>query len=213
MSIRIVIADDHAVVAEGLRALIDAQDDMEVVGLAENGHEAVRQCLELHPSLIVMDLAMPELDGIEATRVVRKRCPGVRVVVLSMHGTGAHVRRALSAGADGYVLKGSIGRELLEAIRTVEAGRRYLSKPLADEMLDSLVFNSAEDPLSLLSVRESQVLKLIAEGHSSAAIGLKLSLSRKTVETYRSRMMEKLGIDDLAGLIKFAIQRGLVPLD
>ena len=200
-------------VAEGLRALIHAQADMEVVGLAANGHEAVRRTWQLTPSLVLMDIAMPEMNGIEATRIIRKRCPAVRVLMLSMHSTGAHVRRALSAGANGYVLKGSVGRELLAAIRTVEAGRRYLSGPLADEVLDLLASEPAHDPLTLLSARERQVLQLIAEGHSLVAIGIKLSLSRKTVETYRSRMMDKLRIQDLAGLIKFAIQHGVVTLE
>jgi DNA-binding NarL/FixJ family response regulator len=213
VTIRILIADDHAVVAEGLRALIDAQLDMEVVGLADNGREAVKQALEKKPDLVVMDNAMPEMNGIEAARIIRKTSADVHVVMLSMHSTGAHLHRALQAGANGYVLKQSVGRELVDAIRTVHAGRRYLSKPLADDLLDRLASDAPEDPLSRLSTRERQVLQLIAEGNSVVEVGDKLALSRKTVETYRSRMMEKLDLHDLASLIKFAIQHDLVSLD
>ena len=160
-----------------------------------------------------MDNAMPELNGIEATRVIRERGEQTRVVMLSMHSTSAYVHRALQAGASGYVLKESVGRELVDAIRTVHAGRRYLSKPLTDDLLDRLVSDVPEDQLSRLSARERQVLQMIAESHSIVDIAGKLSLSRKTVETYRERMMEKLDLHDIAGLIKFAIQHGVVSLD
>jgi DNA-binding NarL/FixJ family response regulator len=213
LTIRILIADDHAVVAEGLRVLIEAQGDMEVVGLAGDGREAVRQALEAKPDVVVMDNAMPELNGTEATRIIRKRCAHTRVVMLSMHSNSVHIQRALQAGAGGYVLKESVGRELVDAIRTVHAGRRYLSMPLTDKLLDRLMSDVPEDPLCRLSARERQVLQMIAEGKSVVEIAGKLSLSRKTVETYRERMMEKLALDDLAALIKFAIQQDVVSLD
>jgi DNA-binding NarL/FixJ family response regulator len=213
LTIRILIADDHTVVAEGLRALIEAQPDMKVVGLAGDGREALKQTLETKPDVVVMDNAMPELNGTEATRIIRKRCAQTRVVMLSMHSNSVHIQRALQAGAGGYVLKESVGRELVDAIRTVHAGRRYLSMPLTDKLLDRLMSDVAEDPLSRLSGRERQVLQMIAEGKSVVDIAGKLSLSRKTVETYRERMMEKLGLDDLAALIKFAIQQDVVSLD
>jgi DNA-binding NarL/FixJ family response regulator len=213
VTIRILIADDHTVVAEGLRALIEAQPDMKVVGLAGDGREALKQTLETKPDVVVMDNAMPELNGTEATRIIRKRCAQTRVVMLSMHSNSVHIQRALQAGAGGYVLKESVGRELVDAIRTVHAGRRYLSMPLTDKLLDRLMSDVAEDPLSRLSGRERQVLQMIAEGKSVVDIAGKLSLSRKTVETYRERMMEKLGLDDLAALIKFAIQQDVVSLD
>jgi DNA-binding NarL/FixJ family response regulator len=213
VTIRILIADDHAVVAEGLRSLIEAQCDMEVVGLAGNGREAVRHALEKKPDVVIMDNAMPELNGIEATRVISERGAYSRIVMLSMHSSSAYVHRALQAGARGYVLKQSVGRELVDAIRTVHAGRRYLSTRLADDMLDRLLSDVPEDPLSRLSARERQVLQMIAESHSTADIAGKLSLSRKTVETYRWRMMDKLGLHDVASLIKFAIQHGVVTLD
>jgi DNA-binding NarL/FixJ family response regulator len=186
---------------------------LRTASLAGNGREAVRQTLEKKPDVVVMDNAMPELNGIEAARAIRQRGEHTRVLMLSMHSTSAHVHRALQAGANGYVLKQSVGRELVDAIRSVHAGRRYLSKPLADDLLDRLVSDVPEDPLSRLSARERQVLQMIAEGNSVVDIAGKLSLSRKTVETYRERMMEKLGLHDVAGLIKFAIQHGVVSLD
>jgi two-component system response regulator NreC len=213
VKIKILIADDHAIVAEGLRSLINAQSDMEVIGLAQNGREAVRRTLETEPDLVVMDNAMPELNGIEAARIISRRSAHTRIVMLSMHSTSIHVHRALRAGVGGYVLKESVGRELLDAIRTVHAGRRYLSKPLADDLLDRLTSDAPEDLLSLLSDRERQVLQLIAEGHSIVDIASMLSLSRKTVETYRERMMEKLDLRDFASVIKFAIQHGVASLD
>jgi DNA-binding NarL/FixJ family response regulator len=213
VKIRILVADDHAVVAEGLRSLIEMQSDMEVVGLAVNGREAVRQTLEKKPDVVVMDNAMPELNGIEAAGMITGRSASTRVVMLSMHSNNVHVHRALQAGARGYVNKDSVGRELVDAIHAVHAGRRYLSKSLADEMLDRLVSDVPEDPLSRLSARERQVLQLIAEGNAVVDIATKLSLSRKTVDTYRERMMEKLGLGDFAGLVKFAIQHGVISLD
>jgi PAS domain S-box-containing protein len=139
VTIRILIADDHAIVAEGLQSLIEAQRDMKVVGLAGDGREAVRLTLEKKPDVVVMDNAMPELNGTEAVRIIRKRCAHTRVVMLSMHSSSAHIQHALQAGAGGYVLKASVGRELVDAIRTVHAGRRYLSTPLADNLLDRLM--------------------------------------------------------------------------
>jgi DNA-binding NarL/FixJ family response regulator len=213
VTIRILIADDHAVVAEGLRSLIETQPDLKVVSLAGDGREAVRQTLETQPDVVVMDNAMPELNGTEATRIIRKRCANTHVIMLSMHSNSVHIQRALQAGAGGYVLKQSVGRQLVDAIRAVHAGRRYLSMPLTDKLLDRLMSGIPEDPLSRLSARERQVLQMIAEGKSVVDIAGKLSLSRKTVETYRERMMEKLALDDFAALIKFAIQQDVVSLD
>jgi DNA-binding NarL/FixJ family response regulator len=195
MTIRILIADDHAVVAEGLRALINAQANMAVVGLAANGRDAVRQTIENRPNVVVLDYAMPELNGIEAARTIRKRFVNTRVLMLSMHSTSVHVHRALQAGVDGYVMKESVGREL------------------ADGLLEHLISDIPQDPLELLSSRERQVLQLIAEGSSVVKIAVKLSLSRKTVETYRQRMMDKLRLSDFAALVKFAIQHDVISLD
>jgi DNA-binding NarL/FixJ family response regulator len=214
MAIRILIADDHGVVAEGLRHLVSANPEMEVIGLAEDGREAVRAALETAPDNVLMDHAMPVLNGTEATRLIRSRSPHTRVIMLSMYSDAVHVYRALQAGAAGYVIKRSVAKEVVDAILAVHRGGRYLSKQLADIVLDHVVHRSApEDPLERLSSRERQVLQLLAEGHSVAEIAATLSLSPKTVETYRARMMEKLGIFDLAGLVRFAIQQGVTELD
>jgi DNA-binding NarL/FixJ family response regulator len=214
MAIRILIADDHGVVAEGLRHLVSAQPQMAVIGLAEDGREAVRSAVEMKPDIVLMDHAMPLLNGTEATRVIRERCGETRVVMLSMHSDAVHVYRALQAGATGYIIKKSVAKEVVDAIWTVYRGGRYLSKQLADIVIDLVVHRSVpDDPLERLSSRERQVLQLLAEGHSAADIAVALSLSPKTVETYRARMMEKLNIFDLAGLVRFAIQQGVTSLD
>ena len=214
MTIRVLIADDHAVVAEGLSYLIQAQPDMEVVGCVTDGRDAVRSAVLLRPDIVLMDIAMPELNGTEATHLICERGLDTRVVMLSMYSDPVHVCRALQAGASGYVVKKSVAKDLVEAIRTVHSGRRYLSRPLVDSVINEFVSKAAStEPLDSLSSRERQVLQMLAEGHAVTAIAEALSLSPKTVETYRARMMEKLGIRDLAGLVKFAIQRGVTSID
>jgi DNA-binding NarL/FixJ family response regulator len=214
MTITVFLADDHAVVRDGLRFLLEAQPDIKVVGDAANGREAVRRVVQLCPDVVVLDIAMPELNGIEAARGICRDCPSARIVILSMHSTAEHVFRALQAGALGYLLKESAGIELVNAVRAVHAGRRYLSRKISDTLIDDYVrHRQAESPLSRLSRREQQVLQLVVEGKSSAEIANTLSLSAKTVETYRSRLMSKLGIRDLPSLVKFAIQHGLTPLE
>ncbi len=213
MTIRILIADDHGVVAEGLKHLVEAQPDMQVVSLAVDGREAVRQARDLQPDVVLMDLSMPELNGADATRAILDRDPKCRVIVLSMYSEREYVRRALKAGAAGYVVKRSAAKEVVDAIRAVHAGQRYLSPRVADVVLDDYTGDGADDLLSKLSQREREVLQLLAEGHTGAQIAERLSLSQKTVETYRARLVEKLGIRDVAGLVRFAIQRGIVSLD
>jgi DNA-binding NarL/FixJ family response regulator len=210
--IRILIADDHGVVAEGLKSLVEAQTDMEVVGVVGDGREAVRLARDAQPDVIVMDLSMPELNGADATRAILQRDPRCRVIVLSMYAEREYVRRALKAGAAGYVVKRSAAKELVDAIRAVHAGQRYLSPRVADVVIDDYA-EERDDPLARLSAREREVLQLLAEGRTGAEIAQRLSLSQKTVETYRARLVEKLGIRDVAGLVRFAIQRGLVSLD
>ena len=213
MAIRVLIADDHAVVAEGLRHLIEAERDIEVVACVGDGRVAVQQARELQPDVISMDLSMPELNGADATRAILERDPRCRVIVLSMYAQREYVRRALKAGAAGYVVKRSAAKEVVEAIRAVHAGQRYLSSRVADVVLDDYSNEKQDDPLARLSAREREVLQLLAEGRTGAQIAERLSLSQKTVETYRARLVEKLGIRDLAGLVRFAIQKGLVSLD
>jgi DNA-binding NarL/FixJ family response regulator len=214
MTIRVLIADDHGIVAEGLRNLVEADPDMKVVGLVADGREAVRRAMEENPDVVVMDIAMPILNGSEATRMIRQRCPQTRVIMLSMYSDPVHVYRALRAGAVGYIAKKSVAKEVVDAIRTAHSGRLYLSGQLSESVIEHVMQkDAAEDPLLRLSSRERQVLQMLAEGHSIAKIAVTLSLSPKTVETYRSRMMEKLGIGDFASLIRFAIQHGLTSLD
>jgi DNA-binding NarL/FixJ family response regulator len=207
VTIRVLVADDHAVVAEGLQSLIDAQLDMKVVGLAGNGREAVRQTLETKPDVVVMDNAMPELNGTEAAWIITKKCAGTRVVMLSMHSSSVHIQHALEAGASGYVLKVSVGRELVDAIRAVHAGQRYLSTPLADDLLDGLM--SGSDPLERLSRREREVMELVVAGATSKEIAARLGISAASVDTYRSRLMAKLGTKDLPALVRLAIRHGI----
>lgn len=214
MTITVFIVDDHGVLAEGLRHLLASQPEMTVVGLAENGRDAVRSVVETCPDVVLMDHGMPLLNGTEATRLIRERCPGTRVIMLSMYSDAVHVYRALQAGATGYIVKKSVAKEVVEAIWAVHRGGRYMSRQLADSVIDHVVHRSApEDPLDRLSSRERQVLQLLAEGHSVAEIAATLSLSPKTVETYRARMMEKLGIYELAGLVRFAIRQGVTSLE
>ena len=212
MNIRVLLADDHRVITDGLRSLIDAQPDMKVVAIAADGLQAVRQSLEVKPDVVVIDQAMPEMNGTEAARLIRERNDAIRVVVLSMHSSAEHVERALQAGANGYVLKSSAGEELLGAIRAVHGGRRYLSGALAEGLVDRML-SGPGDPLAPLSARERQVLKMLADGFSVVGIATRLSLSRKTVETYRERLMEKLAVRDLPALVKFAIKHGIVELE
>jgi DNA-binding NarL/FixJ family response regulator len=213
MPIRILIADDHGVVAEGLKHLVQAESDMQVVAVVGDGREAVQQARDAQPDVVLMDLSMPELNGADATRAILQRDPKCRVIVLSMYAQREYVRRALKAGAAGYVVKRSAAKEVVEAIRAVHAGQRYLSPRVADVVLEDYSDDKQDDPLSRLSAREREVLQLLAEGRTGAEIAQRLSLSQKTVETYRARLVEKLGIRDLAGLVRFAIQRGLVSLD
>jgi len=212
--IRIVLADDHAVVRDGLRVLLQAQPDFEVVGDAANGREAMRLTQQLHPDVVVMDIAMPELNGIEATLQIHDVAPATQVLILSMHSTTEHIFRAVHAGARGYLLKDSAGAEVVDAVRVVHAGRRYLSPKIASTVIDDYISERQRaSPLDSLSRRERQILQLVAEGKSSAEAAAMLFLSPKTVDTYRSRMMQKLGIADVPSLVKFAIQHGVTQLD
>ena len=217
MAIRVFLADDHGVVRDGLRLLLEAQGDITVVGDAADGREAVRQVQELGPDVVVMDIAMPELNGIEATYQLREMCPAIQIVILSIHSATEHILRALRAGARGYLLKESAGTEVVEAVRAVHAGRRYLSQRISDTVIDGYLRQDPGDrvrsPLESLSPREREVLQLVVEGKTSAEIGKILFLSQKTVETYRSRLMQKVGINGLPGLVKFALQHGLIPLE
>jgi DNA-binding NarL/FixJ family response regulator len=214
MPITVLLADDHSIVRDGLRVLLEAEGDIQVVGGAANGVEAVRMVRELHPDVVVMDIAMPELNGTEATAQIHDISPTTEVLVLSMHSTAEHILRAFQAGAQGYVLKESAGPEVVAAVRSVHAGRRYLSQKIAGTVVDDYIRERrATTPLDGLSRRERQILQLIAEGKSTAETAKALFLSPKTVDTYRSRLMHKLGVDNFAALVRFAVQHGLTPLE
>ena len=209
MNLKVLLVDDHAVMREGLAALL-SRAGIDVIGTASNGREAVRLARELVPDAVVMDISMPDLNGIEAARQIRVRAPSVRVVMLSMHASREHVHQALAAGADGYVLKESAAAEVATAVRAVAAGRRYLSPSIEAAMLEA-GGSAARGPVESLSTRERQVLQLVVEGGSSAEIARTVHLSPKTVETYRSRLMKKLGVANVTALVKFAVQHGLTP--
>jgi DNA-binding NarL/FixJ family response regulator len=212
-AVTVFIADDHAIVRDGLVAHLSAQPDLTVVGTASDGRDAVTKVLQLAPQVAILDISMPELDGIEAARQIAAARPEVQLIILSMHGGAQHVFHALEAGVRGYLLKESAGREIIDAIRVVHSGRRYLSPKVAEIVTENVGTRSGATPLESLSRREREILKLVADGHSSAAIGAKLYLSPKTVDSYRSRMMQKLHLSDLAAVVKFAIQHGLTSLE
>jgi DNA-binding NarL/FixJ family response regulator len=210
MTVTVLLADDHAVVRDGLRALLET-GDLQVVAVAGNGREAVAEALRLKPDIVIMDIAMPELDGVEATRRIVEKCPETRVLILSMYLSAEHIYRALQAGAQGYVLKESAGEEVVEAIRTLRAGKRYLSHRITETVIDDYLREGANvSPLDSLSLRERDVLQLVVEGRTNAAIAQALSLSPKTVETYRARIMKKLKVRDTVELVKFSMRHGLI---
>jgi DNA-binding NarL/FixJ family response regulator len=210
--IRIVVVDDHGIVRDGVSALLDGHFHMKVIGSVANGRDAVLSAARLRPDVVVMDLVLPELSGIDATLRILAAFPLTRVVILSACDTSEHVFRALRAGARGYVLKEGAASELVQAVLTVIAGDRYLSPRLTGVVIDSILNDSVHaSPIDSLSQREREVLHLTVSGASSAEIGEKLSLSRKTVDTYRSRVMGKLGVPDLAGLIRFALAHAMAP--
>lgn len=211
--IRVLLADDHHIVREGLRALIEKQSDMEVVAEAENGRQALRLALELKPDVIVMDITMPDLNGIEVTRRIADEAPQVRVIALSMHSDRNFVNGMLRAGGSGYLLKDCASEELIESIRAVKSGRIYLSPAVTPMRVSEFVQLTRDVVLtanSALSVREREVLQKIAEGRSTRETADLLCISVKTVETHRKNIMEKLDLHTVPDLTKYAIRNGLI---
>src|ERR1700686_3930404 len=200
--LRILLADDHAMVRKGFRLILEAQPDMEIVGEAGNGREAIEEAERSHPDVIVMDVAMPELNGIEATRRLVASAPRTRVLALSMHKDSVYVREILRAGARGYLLKDSIDSDLVNAVRAVAKGEGYLSPAVSDAVLSDYR-KHVTDPLDLLTSREREVLQLIAEGKTNKEIATSLSLSVYTVEAHPGRVMGKLNLHSTAGLARF----------
>jgi two-component system, NarL family, response regulator NreC len=216
MKTRILLADDHQVIIDGLKALLSGEPDMEVVAQATDGLGVVPKVLEVAPEVLVVDVQMPGLNGLEVTRQVRERAPQTKVIVLSMHANDAYVVEALRNGAQGYVLKQAEARALVDAIRTVMSGQRYLSPPLSEEKLERWQRDAKAaplDPYDTLSTREREVLQLAAEGLTSAEIGDRLSIGKRTVETHRANLQRKLGVKTQADLVRFAVKKGLVGVD
>ena len=215
MSTTLLIADDHQLMREGLRALMSKQEDVEVVGEAANGQDAFEMACSLQPDVVIMDITMPELNGVEAARKITKHCPGVKVLALSVHRDQNFVMDMFRAGAAGYLLKDCALDELALAIRMVMAGNHYLSPAISGSVLEDFLHDRGElkTSLSLLTVREREVLQLIAEGKSTRMIAESLDISSKTVETHRLRMMNKLKLRNVADLTKFALREGITTLD
>jgi len=217
MSITVLLADDHAVLRDGLRLLLEAHPDIKVVADVANGRDAVSKATQLSPDVVIMDIAMPELNGIEATRQIREFCPSAQIIILSIFSTSEHIFQALQAGACGYLLKESAGIEVVNAVRAVHSGQRYLSQKISDRVVDDYITQrkavEAKSPLAHLSQREREILQLVVEGKSSTEIAEVLYLSSKTIDTYRTRLMKKLDISDIPSLVKFAIQHGLTSLE
>lgn len=209
--IRILLADDHAVLRSGLRLLLDAQPDMEVVGETSNGTDAIRQAGELTPDVILLDLTMPGLGGLDVLPVLKQRLPRCRILILTMHDNAGYLRQALEAGAAGYVLKGALDTELLNAIRAVARGETYIHSAITHHLLTDIQAPSeSPDRWQLLSSREFEVLRLVALGYTNSEIAEHFTISVKTVETHRARGMEKMGLQTRSQLVRAAIAKGLL---
>jgi two-component system response regulator NreC len=214
--VKVMLADDHQIVRQGLRALLETEPDMAVVGEVSEGLTVADMVTKLSPDVLVLDLMMPGLNGLEVTRQVSQRSPNVRIIVLSMHANEAYVLEALRNGAAGYVLKESSTETLVTAIRTTMEGRRYLCAPLSEMAMEAFLQkaqNVAVDPYDSLTGREREVLQLAAEGHTNMAIADRLSISPRTAEVHRSRIMEKLQLTNQTALIKYAIRKGLLSVE
>jgi len=207
--IRILLAADHAVVRQGFKMILGAQPDMEIVGEASNGREAVELADRLKPEVVVMDVSMPELNGIEATRRLAESAPHVRVLALSMHKDSVYVREILRAGARGYLLKDSVAGDLVSAVRAIAAGEGYISPQVSNAVLDDYR-RHVTNPIDLLTSREREVLQMLAEGKTNKEIAGVLNLSVYTVDAHRGRIMEKLNVHSINELVRFAVRNGLV---
>ncbi|MEX2303496.1 MAG: response regulator transcription factor [Bryobacterales bacterium] len=207
--ITVLLADDHRLVRLGFRRMLEDEPDIEVVGEADNGLQAIELAEKLRPAVAVVDMSMPELDGVQAIHEIGRRAPDTRVLVLSMYDERSYIRNALKAGALGYVLKNAIDVDLISAVKTVAEGRRFLSEPLSFKDLES---DEPDDPLERLTQRERQILQLIAQAHSNKEIAGLLNISVNTVNVHRTNLMHSLNLHSTAELVLFAVQKGLITL-
>lgn len=212
----ILLADDHNIVRQGLRALLESEPHFRLVGEASDGIEAVRLAERLKPDVLITDVMMPGLNGLEVARQVSRSLPNTRIIILSMYTNDAYVIEAFKNGANGYVLKDSEASDLIQAVKEVISGNRYLSPPLSERALElymQKLESAPSDPYELLTTREREVLQLVAEGKTSAEIANRLFISPRTAEGHRANLMRKLGLQTNADLIRFALKRGILPLD
>lgn len=213
--VRVLIADDHTIVREGLQLLLSRDPEIEVVAEASSGREAVRLATEHHPDVVIMDISMPDLDGLEAIRIIRAQCPHTQVLILSVHGSESYFFRALQAGVSGYILKSTTAEELIRAVHAVAQGDAFLYPPMARKLIEE--FRRQEGPrgdsgYASLTNREREILLLLAQGLTNREIGERLVISPSTVQAHRTHIMEKLGLSSRADLIRYAIRHGLVEL-
>ena len=211
--IKVLIVDDHALMRDGISALLNVNDDIEVIGEASEGKEAIKKMAELKPDVVVMDIAMPNMDGMEATRQIVKVNREVKVLILTQHENKEYVLSAIKAGASGFVPKKALGSELVSAIRSVYRGDSFLHPSVATALIEDYRRHTGMDPFDKLTTRERDILRHIAEGHTSQEIANMLVISLKTVLGYRTKIMEKLDIHNRTELIKFAMRKGLISLD
>lgn len=211
--IKVLIADDHLIVRQGMRKLLETYPELQIVGECIDGEETVETARKLIPDLVIMDIGMPGMNGLDATRQIKKKFPEMKVLLLTMHAEKEYILKILQSGASGYLLKGAPIEELVTAIRTLDRGESYLSPPISKSIIENYMEDSKAFGIGRpqpLTAREKEILQLIAEGHTSKSIALRLSLSAKTIETHRSHIMQKLNIHNAAGLVRYAIQRGWV---
>ena len=216
MAIRVFLVDDHAIIRDGLRLILESQADITVIGEASDGRQAVREVRKVCPDIVIMDIAMPELNGIDATMQITETCPSTSIIILSVLDTSEYILEALKAGAKGYILKESAGEEVVKAIRRMQSGHYYLSQEISETVITDYIKqrgdNKERSPLKSLTRREREIMQLVVEGKSSTEVSKILFISPKTVETYKSRIMQKLNIKDLPSLVRFAIKHGISPL-